>query len=81
MIDVAERVYPYRIGFSTAMSSQFTAPRDRGRRGAFLLEFQNSAGPLPGEIARVSGAWGKGLGPLAEGTHPRYSLESEATPS
>jgi len=63
MIDVAERVYPYRIGFSTAMSSQFTAPRDRGRRGAFLLEFQNSAGPLPGEIAPVSGTWGKALGP------------------
>ena len=67
MIDVtgrvAEHVYPYRIGFSTAMSSQFAAPRDRGRRGAFLLEFQNSAGPLPGEIAPVSGAWGKALGP------------------
>ena len=26
MIDVAERVYPYRIGFSTAMNSQFAGP-------------------------------------------------------
>jgi choline dehydrogenase-like flavoprotein len=66
MIDVtgrvAERVYPYRIGFSTAMSGQFSVPRDRQRRGAFLLEFLNSAGPLPGEIAPVSGAWGTALG-------------------
>jgi len=67
MIDVtgrvAERVYPYRIGFSTAMSGQFAVPRHRQRRGAFLLEFLNSAGPLPGEIAPVSGAWGTALGP------------------
>ena len=56
-------MYPYRIGFSTAMSSQFAAPRERGRRGAFLLEFQNSAGPLPGQIAPASGEWGKALGP------------------
>jgi hypothetical protein len=81
MIDVAERVYPYRIGFSTAMSSQFAAPRDRGRRGGPPLrvpEFGRAAsrGDRAGE-RRL----GKALGPLAEGTHPRYSLESEATPS
>jgi choline dehydrogenase-like flavoprotein len=65
MIDVTgrvtERVYPYRIGFSTAMSGQFAVPRDRQRRGAFLLEFRNSAGPYPGEIAPLSGAWGTAL--------------------
>jgi choline dehydrogenase-like flavoprotein len=59
---VAARVYPYRIGFSTAMSGQFAVPRDRQRRGAFFLEFLNSAGPLPGQIAPVSGAWGTALG-------------------
>ena len=29
-----EKVYPYRIGFSTAMSRQFAIDRDRLRRGA-----------------------------------------------
>ena len=65
MIDVTGRmaaaVYPYRIGFSTAMSGQFAVRPGRQRRGAFFLEFLNSAGPLPGEIAPVSGAWGTAL--------------------
>ena len=63
MIDVtgrvAERVYPYRIGFSTAMSSQFAAPRrPRAARGLppRVPEFGRAAS---GEIARVSGAWGR----------------------
>ena len=42
-----EKVYPYRIGFSTAMSRQFAIERDRATHGAFLLEFLNSAGPTP----------------------------------
>ncbi len=65
LIDVtgtmAERVYPYRTGFSTAMSNHFAVPRDRKRRGAFYLEFMNSAGPLPHQIAASSGAWGPEL--------------------
>jgi len=65
MIDVTGRVaapvYPYRIGFSTAMSGQFAVRPDRQRRGAFFLEFLNSAGPRPGEIAPLSGAWGTAL--------------------
>jgi choline dehydrogenase-like flavoprotein len=65
LIDVtgtmAERVYPYRTGFSTAMSNQFAARRDRRKRGAFYLEFMNSAGRLPQQIAASSGAWGPEL--------------------
>lgn len=57
----SERVYPYRIGFSTAMSRQFAVERARGTRGAFLLEFLNSAGPTPDRIAGASGLWGEAL--------------------
>jgi choline dehydrogenase-like flavoprotein len=56
-----ERVYPYRIGFSTAMSSQFTTDGPRGARAAFLLEFLNSAGPTPQRLALGSGLWGEAL--------------------
>ena len=56
-----ENVYPYRIGFSTAMSRQFAIERDRGTRGAFLLEFLNSAGPTPERLAVSSGEWGEAL--------------------
>ncbi|HMH48733.1 MAG TPA: GMC family oxidoreductase [Candidatus Acidoferrum sp.] len=56
-----DRVYPYRIGFSTAMSRQFAIERDRASRGAFLLEFLNSAGPTPKEIAERSGKSGEAL--------------------
>jgi len=58
---VAENVYPYRIGFSTAMSRQFSVDRDRARRGAFLMEFLNSAGSTPERIAGASGLWGDAL--------------------
>jgi choline dehydrogenase-like flavoprotein len=34
---VPERVYPFRIGFSTAMSRQFAVDGARAARGAFLL--------------------------------------------
>jgi choline dehydrogenase-like flavoprotein len=57
----ADRVYPYRIGFSTAMSRQFAIDRARSTRGAFLLEFLNSAGPTPKEIAERSGKSGEVL--------------------
>ena len=57
----SEKVYPHRIGFSTAMSRQFAAPRDRTTRGAYLLEFLNSAGPTPEEVALKSGLWGEAL--------------------
>ncbi len=56
-----ENVYPYRIGFSTAMSRQFAVERDRSTRGAFLLEFLNSAGPKPGELAVSSRLTGEPL--------------------
>jgi len=56
-----EKVYPYRIGFSTAMSRQFAIERDRATRGAFLLEFLNSAGPTPEQVAVKSGLWGEAL--------------------
>jgi len=56
-----ENVYPYRIGFSTAMSRQFAVERARATRGAFLLEFLNSAGPTPDRIASASGLWGDAL--------------------
>jgi glucose dehydrogenase len=64
-IDVTGRasgkVHPYRIGFSTAMSRQFAVPSDRATRGAFFLEFLNSAGPKPDELAVASGKWGEAL--------------------
>jgi choline dehydrogenase-like flavoprotein len=56
-----EKVYPYRIGFSTAMSRQFAIERDRAAHGAFLLEFLNSAGPTPEEIALASAKSGEVL--------------------
>ena len=56
-----ENVYPHRIGFSTAMSRQFAIERDRATRGAFLLEFLNSAGPTPERIAVTSGLSGAAL--------------------
>jgi choline dehydrogenase-like flavoprotein len=56
-----EKVHPYRIGFSTAMSRQFAIERDRATRGAFILEFLNSAGPTPERIAVDSGLWGEAL--------------------
>ena len=56
-----ESVYPFRIGFSTAMSRQFAVEGTRAARGAFLLEFMNSAGPTPDRIASASGLWGAAL--------------------
>jgi choline dehydrogenase-like flavoprotein len=56
-----DKVYPYRIGFSTAMARQFAVERDRATQGAFLLEFLNSAGPTPGDIAVKSGESGDAL--------------------
>jgi glucose dehydrogenase len=57
----SEKVHPYRTGFSTAMSRQFAVPRDRATHGAFFLEFLNSAGPKPDELALASGKWGEAL--------------------
>jgi choline dehydrogenase-like flavoprotein len=50
-----ERVYPFRIGFSTAMSRQFAIGSGRSHSAAFFLEFRNSAGPTPEAIAVASG--------------------------
>jgi glucose dehydrogenase len=58
---VAERVHPYRIGFSTALSRQFAVEGDRAARSAFFLEFLNSAGPTPERLAMTSGLWGDAL--------------------
>jgi choline dehydrogenase-like flavoprotein len=57
----SQKVYPYRIGFSTAMSRQFAVERDRTTRGPFFLEFLNSAGPTPERIAIGSGQVGEAL--------------------
>jgi choline dehydrogenase-like flavoprotein len=56
-----DNVYPFRIGFSTAMSRRFAVDGDRARRSAFLLEFLNAAGPTPTELALRSGRWGAPL--------------------
>ena len=58
---VKQNVYPYRIGFSTAMSRQFALEGDRSKRGAFILEFLNSAGPTPAELAATSRLAGEAL--------------------
>ena len=58
---VKQPVYPFRTGFSTAMTRQFSVERDRAREGAFTLEFSNSAGLRPAEIALSSGRWGSAL--------------------
>jgi choline dehydrogenase-like flavoprotein len=58
---VEHNVYPYRVGFSTAMSRQFAARANRQRQGAFLLEFLNSAGGTPGELAGRSRLTGEAL--------------------
>lgn len=64
-IDITGRakanVYPHRIGFSTAMSRHFAVEGDRSARGAFLLEFLNSAGPTPAELAATSRLTGEAL--------------------
>jgi glucose dehydrogenase len=64
-VDVLARfpqpVFPYRIGFSTAMCRRFAAQRQRDRQGAFFLEFLNSAGEHPGTIASASGLLGEAL--------------------
>jgi choline dehydrogenase-like flavoprotein len=56
-----DNVYPHRIGFSTAMSRQFAVRADRATRGAFLLEFLNSASPTPAQLAVASGLTGEAL--------------------
>ena len=56
-----DKVHPHRIGFSTATARQFTVDRDRASRGAFLLEFLNSAGPTPERLAVDSGLSGEAL--------------------
>jgi len=43
------------------MSRQFAVERRRTTRGAFLLEFMNSAGPTPERVAVASGLWGEAL--------------------
>jgi glucose dehydrogenase len=58
----AENVHPYRIGFSTAMSRQFAIAPERAARAGFLMEFMNSAGPKPDDIALSSGLTGEALG-------------------
>lgn len=58
---VKEKVYPYRVGFSTAMSRQFAIDRNRAGKGAYFFEFLNSSGHKPEEIALSSGKWGESL--------------------
>ena len=66
VIDITGRVpkkaYPYRVGFSTAMSRQFAVDRDRARQGAFYLEFLNfPRDGQPEDLALASGKWGEAL--------------------
>jgi glucose dehydrogenase len=65
VIDVTGRLhrpsFPHRVGFSTAMSRQFAVGGDRARRGAFLLEFLNTAGSVPAAIAAASSERGAAL--------------------
>lgn len=56
-----DKVYPYRVGFSTAMADGFAAGRDRSKSGAFLLQMLNDAGPTPGQIAASCRKWGSPL--------------------
>lgn len=59
---VSENVYPYRVGFSTAMTRQFAVDRDRARQRAFYLEFLNfPMGGQPEDLALASGKWGEAL--------------------
>ena len=51
----SETVYPDGMGFSTTMSRQYAVPTARATRGAFFLEFLNSAGPRPDQLAVASG--------------------------
>jgi choline dehydrogenase-like flavoprotein len=57
----SDKVYPYRIGFSTALSRHFATRPDRATSGAFILEFLNSAGPRPHQIALGSRLTGEAL--------------------
>ena len=43
------------------MSRQFAVERGRATHGAFFLEFMNSAGPTPDQIAVASDQWGEAL--------------------
>ncbi len=58
---VKENMFPYRTGFSTAMSRQFAVDRTRAVDGAFLLEFLNNGGFSPAWLALVSRKTGKAL--------------------
>jgi choline dehydrogenase-like flavoprotein len=56
-----ERIFPYRIGFHTAESHQFCAPKKRDEMAAFKIEFENNVGPKPLDIASDTGNWGTAL--------------------
>jgi choline dehydrogenase-like flavoprotein len=58
---VREPLHHYRIGFHTAETHQFAAPRNRAETGGFRLSFLNQVGPMPGALARASGRWGAAL--------------------
>jgi choline dehydrogenase-like flavoprotein len=58
---VKEQVYPYRVGFSSAWSRQYSVDRNRSIDGAFLLEFLNNVGPTPEWLALESGKAGADL--------------------
>lgn len=55
-----QNLFPYRIGFHTAETHQFVAPKRRDIVGAFKLDFEGG-GPRPHEIALESGHWGADL--------------------
>jgi len=57
---IAQKTFPYRIGFFTADCLQFTEPKDRTQDGAFKLEF-SSSGPSPAQLAASGAKWGSAL--------------------
>ncbi len=86
VIDVTGRLdrpsFPHRVGFSTAMSRQFAVGGARARRGVFLLEFLNTAGSVPAEIAAASNERGAALrAHVGPSTGARSASASTASPS
>lgn len=58
---VEQNVFPYRIAFRTARSDKFVIPDGRGDLSRFTIEFSNSEGPKPVDLATRSDKWGMAL--------------------
>lgn len=59
---ISEQLYPYRIGFHTAESHQFTNPDNRDDIGGIKISIQSNAGQKPSNLAKNNpGILGSGL--------------------